>query len=322
MFALDISDHSIEALELSSGKRVKAFGRIILPENIIKDGEILDKDKLAKQIKRVVLKAKIKSKKVVLSVPESKVFIHVFKDKNNIKDQALKTIPWNPNKIYFDMRDNLYVAVPRNIIDAYIEVLEKAGLKPIGFDVESLALARALKINNSLVIDIGARTTNLSVFEKKEEIKISISIASGGDKFTRAIANKLKVSLKKAEELKIKEGFKQEKIMLVLQKEFQPIIKEARKLINYYKADIRQVVLVGGLAQMPEIVDYFSSNLGLKVIIGKSNLAGQLGGKSILYNTVIGSALKNPSKGINLLPGRTKGVGLFNKVFHYFKKDI
>lgn len=306
MFGLDISDHSIEVVQMRSRTKVKTFGRVILPEGIVKNGLILKKELLVSEIKRALLKAKIRSKKVFVSIPESKAFIHVFDSKKNIEEEAKKTIPWEPGDVYFDVYNNIYVAVPKNVIDSYVGILKLVGLKLVGFDVESLALARALEANNSLVIDIGARTTNLSVFDNKEQVKITVNVAKGGDNFTRAIAEKLKVSLKEAEKLKIKKGLD---MTMALQKEFEPIIKQVRKIGKLYEKEIKQIILVGGSAQMPKIVDYFSSNSGLKTYLGKSKLIG----KPIFYNVAIGLALKKYKWGINILPNIKTEVKSFNK---------
>lgn len=316
-FGLDISDRSIRTLQLKKGE-ILGFGKKALNQGIVEDGSILNKEKLIEKIKQVIYKANIKSKKVVLSLPESKVFIHAFpvalsafhlkelkREKENIKKQADQMIPWKPDEIYFDIFDNLYAAAPKGIVNDYLEVLKGANLEPIVFEIESLALARAIKAKNCLVADIGVRTTNLSIFDKKGQIKISVSIARAGDQFTKAISKKLNVSLSQAEKLKIDCGLdktkKQGRIMLVLQKELQPIIKETKKIINLYGKSIDEILLNGGSSQMPEIADYFSSNLSLETNIAISPIAKQLKGKSVFFNTVIGLALRKPKIGINLL---------------------
>ena len=305
-FGLDISDYSIEALQLKKNGRILAFARVVLEPDIVKDGNILNKEKLGEKINQVISKAKIKSKRVVLSLPESKVFIHNFSGKKNIEQEAAKTIPWKTEQIYSAIVNDFYVCVPRNIIDDYVEVLKKNNLKPVVFEIEAIALARALKAKECLIIDVGARTTNLSIFDKKGNIKLSGSVNKAGNHFTKAISEKLKVSLEKAKELKEKYGLDESKrsgrVMLILQKELQPIIEEIKKIIAFYPEKITKVLLVGGSAKMPKISNYFSSNLGLEVKIGKSPILKQ----SVLFNTVIGLALRNPKKGINLLPDQKK----------------
>jgi len=335
-FGLDISDFSIEVLELSSKVKVKTFSRITLEPGIIENGLILDKKKLTKKLKELVAKTKIKTSQVVLSLPESKVFIHVFKvpkglKKTNLKDaiafEAPKVIPLNQEEIYWDcqtisspaksaQQSVLYIAVFKNIIDTYIEVLTLAELKPVVFEIESLALARALllelkPVNSLMIVDLGARTTNISIFGKNKQLRWSSTVSVAGKHFTQAIEEKLKKSTEQAEKLKRDKGLSDKSIVkLILEKELKPIIEEIKNILDFYNEPVDEIILSGGSAQIPEIVSYLSTKLEKKVSLGKSVITKQLKGTSILYNTVIGLALKSrqgAKKGeINLLPQKIK----------------
>ena len=335
-FGLDISDFSIELLELSSKIKVKTFSRIILEPGIVENGLILDKRKLTKKLKELVAKTKIKTSQVVLSLPESKVFIHVFRvpkglKKTNLKDaiafEAPKVIPLNQEEIYWDcqtisspaksaQQSVLYIAVFKNIIDTYIEVLTLAELKPVVFEIESLALARALlselkPVNSLMIVDLGARTTNISIFGKNKQLRWSSTVPVAGNHFTQAIEEKLKKSTEQAEKLKRDKGLSEKSIVkLILEKELKPIINEIKNILDYYNEPVDEIILSGGSAQIPEIVSYFSTKLEKKVSLGKSVITKHLKGASILYNTVIGLALKSRQRAkkgeINLLPQKIK----------------
>ena len=96
---------------------------------------------------------------------------------------------------------------------------------------------------------------------------------------------------------------------LILQKELEPITKQIRRIVGIYGEEIKQIILVGGSAQMPKIVDYFSSNFNLKTSLGKSKLMK----KPLLYNVAIGLALNKYKEGINILPDIRTKVSRFNK---------
>jgi len=53
-FGLDISDHSIEILQLGLNNKLKVFGRVILEKGIVEDGQIIQKDKLLLKIKEII----------------------------------------------------------------------------------------------------------------------------------------------------------------------------------------------------------------------------------------------------------------------------
>ena len=352
IFGLDISDHSIEALILAKplfGRtKAIAYARTILKGEIVKNGIIRKPEKLAEDIIKLLESAQpqpIKTPYCILSLPESQVFTTIFKlpaglkrkeIKNTIPYKAEEVIPFKSSEVYFDFRtvmvegstqEVFYVAVPIKVVESYAQVLEKIGLKPVAFDLESVSLARAVVDGSrkpdkaKLLMDIGARTTNLNIFDKKG-IRQSLTIKIAGDRFTKAIMSKLNISSKQADELKMKIGFdpKKEngKVLLVLQNEFKRIIAETKKLVDYYQGQnqrqIGEIILAGGSSLLPKIDQYLADNLEIESRIGdpliKINDPKELiklKNKAILFANVIGLALRgisrNPAGGdINLLP--------------------
>lgn len=340
IFGLDISDFSIEVLQLSSKGKIKAFGRKTIEEGIVKDGFVINKKKLIEKIKEVIDQADIRENRVILSLPESKVFTHLFQLPKNLKERELKnaleseirkTIPWEIEKIYWDYQivfPNLrngcqavfFAGTLKEIIDDYIEILDEIGLEPVAFEMESMALGRALLKEMKLkagimIVDIGARTTNINIFDKNKVLIDSTTVFSAGNCFTESISKNLEISFKEAEKIKRNCGLDKKKgrarIAKILEKELQPIIKKIKEAIDYYGQEIEEILLVGGSSRISKISNFLSLNLGSKVNIGISPYANQLKRKSVLFNVVIGLALrgleKNPQKsGINLLPQKDR----------------
>ena len=295
-FGLDISDYSIEVLELKKklGKVcLKGYGRVILEKGILEEGEILDREKLKEKVKEALEKTipeRIKTDKVIVSLPESKTFIHFFKTagKNDFKKQdsrelirkeAEKIFPFDLKNFYYDINKGLFAAAPKKIVNEYLETLRELKLRPVAIDIESASLVRAFGkeiINEEavLIIDIGARNTVLTIADK-DSIKLSVLIPLAGNHFTETIKDNLKVSFEKAEELKKECGLdpqKEEgKVMLVLQKVFQDILTEIRKAISFYKEkngrEIKKILLCGGSAFLPKMDSYIASNLNFTVKI-------------------------------------------------------
>ncbi len=343
IFALDISDFSIEALQINRKKRVKKFARTILEKGIVEDGFILNKDKLVQEINKLLHKARIRARNVILSLPDSKIFVCPFKIPANLKEkqiksaiisEAEKTIPLEISKLYWDYKvisqksnnyNILFVGVLKEIVDDYLEVFEKIRIKAVALEPESLATGRAIlegkKLNASaLIIDIGARTTDIAVFDKDGILQDSVTVELAGEEFTRLVAKELKITSKQAEKVKRRVGFnkkKDSKVASVLEKAIQPVIKEIEKVIEYH-GQIQKIFLVGGSAQLPNIDKFFTSSLGIKTEVGISSLVKQLKKHSILFNTVAGLALRSikrspPEADINLLPNQRKKSRIFYK---------
>lgn len=327
-FALDISDFSIELIALEGSldsPKLAALGRSELPPDLVEDGKILKEDELADFIQKIVQKPKfgrLKSKKVIFSLPESRSFIHFSESLTDIKEQVLKNFPFAPEELCFDYqlfgKETVLAAVPKEIIEGYLSLFRKCQLELIVIETESVSLGRVFssKAETILVCDIGARTANLNIFDQGL-LKFSSSLAVAGSNFTGALSEKLKISLAQAEQLKKEVGLnpqiKEGKIFLILQKEIQLIIEEINKILDYFKQKsgkaIEKIILVGGSSSLPRLLEYFSENLPLPVEIGdpwlkinidilkkKEFFKEALEIDPVLYSLAIGAALRGLEK--------------------------
>lgn len=348
-FGIDISDYSIEIVSLAgclSGPRLLAMGREILEPGIFIAGSILDKDKLKKSLKDLLqnLKfGKVESKRIVSAVPESKSYLHISDlpaglDKKEIleyvRSRAKENFPYPLEELYFDFEIQegkvLLAASQKQIVDDYAEIFRDCGLELMSLEIESLSLGRALisesEKENILIADIGARTTNFSLFSEKK-LSFSFSLPQAGNNFTQALFEKLGISLPSAENLKKEIGldprYQEGRTFLVLQKEIQPIVEEAIKIMAYFKEKtgkiVKKIILAGGSSSLLGISEYLAENTGLAVEIGdpwvkidigilkkKEYFQKALEVDPVLYSTAIGAAMRGlerkPEKaGINLL---------------------
>ena len=364
MFGLDISDASIEALGLrKSFGRIKliGYGRVELPPDVVRDGTVLKKRELAEAIRKLLKSAKpeaIKSRRVILSLPESRVFTHIFKFPSNLnakqiaevlKFEAPNALPISLEEVYSDFsflektgneREIFFVAVPKKVVDDFCEAVRSAGLSPIIFDMESANFARAVggaAEGGSLIVDIGSRTTIISIFDKRA-LRFTTNIPVAGNLFTEIIAKKLKIQWERAEELKKTCGLipkdgkcRAGQVFLIIQSALQPIIREIQSTAKFYEEKsgrkIKKIILCGGSSMMPNIVDYFKENFGLEVAVGKPfairGLEMSKAEITPLLLNVFGLALRGTEKkpervGINLMfdlgeTAKFKNGGLFKK---------
>jgi len=374
---LDISDYSIEILQLNSRKEVLAFHRTTLQKGIIVDGIIIKKKELTAKLKNVLQAFRKSSKfpkqltnEVILSMPESRTLIHVFdmdksvskKDLSAAVDQeANGIIPMAKKQIYSDYQaikniENqgysvLYAAISKEIADEYLETVRLAGFSPQALDIESASLARALltpntaakKINseaNRIIMDIGARTTNISVFNQAGNLCLSVTIPIAGIHFTKSISADLNISEEEAEIQKCQSGLRKEgktnNAYPTLDKIFGDIIIETKKIIDFYEnksgSVIEELVLAGGSSLLPELAPYLEEKLKKKIIPGdpliniKTNKINIFKDNPILFANVIGLSLRGISQnpyesGINLLPKEARkkniseSISFFGRVF-------
>ncbi len=355
---LDISDRSIKILSLKQKPRghiqAAAFGYAALEEGVVENGNVLDAAKLSNILKEALANTQpvpLQKKEVIVALPESKVFIDTYKVHNRIKGNKLQEelrrlaaahIPFEPEALYADFRflstdakkqenEYLYIASPKDVVDKYIESFRNAGVAPLAFDIESASLRRALvgsddSLEAILLVDIGARTTNLSI-SFKGEIRLSAVLPFGGNHLTEAIAQHFKLSFSEAERLKVSLGLDNKidgnQLPALLESIYKPAFEKIKIQLDYYKRinqqQVKKAILCGGSSLVRGIKECLMKTLGIEVSfvdpwkkqgILVDSEAGKVFLKKeapILYATVIGLALR----GINNDP-RNSGINLLN----------
>lgn len=314
---LDIADHSLEVVELiKTGRKIKVFSlsRLKLEPGIIEKGRIKNQEKLIKAVKEAFSKAqphRIIAKKLIFSLPESQIYTHVFdiifkgrnitpnftvtERKNLIWQEARKNIPLNQEDLLFTDKilkvtvldqqrirmENLLIVASRTVALEWREFFQALKIEVEFFDIETLAILRGLFIKPPkepvCVIDMGAVTTNVAIFDRGD-LRYSYSIKTAGDVLNRKIVETLKVKPEEAEELKIKYGLagKKPDLAAILKKTLEPVLKEIKESFDHFenktKLKINEVILVGGTAQLKGLVDYFAQEIGLSVKIGQPTI--------------------------------------------------
>ena len=83
-FGLDVSNLSLKIVKLEqagSAMKLACFSESAIPAGVIVDAKVADEDGLSHIIKEAIVKAKgekLKTRKIVASLPEEKSFIDVF----------------------------------------------------------------------------------------------------------------------------------------------------------------------------------------------------------------------------------------------------
>ncbi|HNZ86341.1 MAG TPA: type IV pilus assembly protein PilM [bacterium] len=173
----------------------------------------------------------------------------------------------------------LLTAAPKNVVAVYIEIFKKAQLNLLSLEVESFAIARSLidqNTNNVMVIDIGSVTTDVCVVENGLPI-LNRSIEVGGNLMTESIARSLNISFERAEQFKqdfglatnLDEGIS---IPKKIEETLAPMVNEIKYVFDLYKRQsnsrIDSIILTGGSAYLPNLIDYLKKVLNAPVYIG------------------------------------------------------
>lgn len=311
-FGLDLSDVSIKLALLEKEKGgiiLTSYNRQEIPENVIEEGEIKKEDILIATIKQALAQTKgkpIKTRRCVVSLPETESFIRMVqlpKMKKEEIDEAIKweaeaNIPLSYEEIYLDWQiikpptnhqkqyDILIGALPKKLVDDYLTLLEKAELQPVVFEIESVATARALienglSIKPILIIDLGAKKTSFAIFSGRA-IHFTASLPVSNISLIKTIAKNLNVDFATAKKLKFEIGLdkktKKGKVFEALGPPLLELVKKIQEYIEFYNThvpikhtldgQINKVLLCGGGANLAGLPSFLSKQLQLDVEVG------------------------------------------------------
>lgn len=266
--ALDIGSSSIKMVEASldkSGGRLLKLAIQPLAENLIQNNMIVDINAVAEAIKQVIQENGVKAKRVISAVPGRAVImkkVQMPKQETaeleaNIEFEAQNVIPENLDNVNLDHQvlssaedsnklDVLLVAVKKEIVNSYSDVIEAAGLEAAVIDVDYFALENMYETNYADdaakgvvgLIHIGAQNTSISLLQDGVST-FTGDLSIGGAYFSEALASQTGLSLTAAENFKLT-GVAEENPNLNLVTLVQPtadeLAEEIRRTVSLYGA--------------------------------------------------------------------------------------
>ena len=227
----------------------------------------------------------------------------------------------------------LLAAVKKDLINSLITITEAAGLDIEFIDVSNLALYNCLEyfypnLNRTLIVDIGAKTTNLVVVSEGKIWTRSLPI--GGDDMTEAISRHTGIDIAAAEELKQRQANEPvlppvaaqrapdqgQKVSAAITDVLTDLNNEIVKTLKYYRSqdahagEFIKVLLTGGVSRTKNLAMFLQSSLSLPVEkINFFNFVAFNPRINLHVNEEIGSAIGLALRGmgrsalsINLLP--------------------
>ncbi len=302
---LDIGSSSvklIEILDTSDGYLLNNFAQIPLERGILVEGSIIDGNLLQEKISRLFEISGCKTRRVVTSLSGHKVIARkasfpVMEEeelRQLITDEAGNYLPFDDvHGVSFDFHilgeselspgqmDVVLVAAKKDVVQSYLEVIEKAGLKDIIMDVDSFALETMYEANydfedNDVVVllNIGASMTNINVVKGGGSI-FTRDISMGGHFITERIRDKLGATLEEAERFKMDSGdedVQAGQVHASPMDQAEPLFVEIERSIDYFRSThggeyIKELILSGGSAKIKGIADALAGRLNVEAKI-------------------------------------------------------
>jgi type IV pilus assembly protein PilM len=279
-----------------------------------------------------------------------------------IEYEAKSNVPFPLEEVVWDYQilgtapsgelEVLLVAIKADIVEGLFRVTEAAGLKLSLADVSPAALCNAFRYNYgeledcTMLLDIGAKTSNLLFFEKGKVFSRSINL--GANSITQDFANEGKLKFDPAEKLKIEEGFvslggayeepenpHQAAISKIARQFMTRLHIQVNQTMQFYRGQQggsapQRLFLSGGASIMPYTAQFFAEKLNVpveyfnplrNVQIDPSVNLEELARVAHSLGEVVGLGLRNLAHcpvELNLMPESTLKWQAFNQKKPYF----
>ena len=258
--------------------------------------------------------------------------------------EAQQHVPFPLNEVVWDYeliegatdKEVVIVAIKGDALDEINSAVNDSGLGTAEVDVAPMAIYNAFRSTYGqpeepiLLIDIGAKTSNLLYIEGKRFFTRSIGI--GGASVTAAIAKEYNISFLDAEHQKISNGLVAlggghteqmdeavAALAMVVRNALSRLPAEISRTTNYYRSQHggsapRRVLLAGGGANLPYTLEFFQEKLNLpveyfnpvrNVAIGKGVDSAVIQREGHLMGELVGLGLRGIGKSeinIDLVP--------------------
>lgn len=338
LVGLDIGSSSLKLVEIEETQKgfvLNRYCQVPLPKGVIVDGVPVEHGELTAGIREIFKRSGCRRKGIVTSLSGQSVIVKKVSLANMeeaelrdlIRDEATKYLPFDSMEgVSFDFQilggsdfnpnlmDVLLVAVKKDIIDNYVDVVKDAGLNLMILDVDTFALETMYEKNYEfededviVIINVGASITNINVVKNGTSV-FTRDFALGGNSITDAVQNSLGVTFEEAETRKIEgqggdaaaENAFRENLLAYA----EPLCQEIERSVDYFRStfgggSIKCALLAGGGAKLPGLAAALTQRLNIP-----TELANPF--RKIGYNA------KNidPSMLESIGPGAVVGVGL------------
>ncbi|MBL7013302.1 MAG: type IV pilus assembly protein PilM [Candidatus Marinimicrobia bacterium] len=195
---------------------------------------------------------------------------------------------FGPNAREVDKIDVGLVACTKGILNHHLDLLKECGFKPGIVDVEPIAMTNTFSHAKDMpedglvvLLDIGAVSSGLVVWGHQQQY-FTRDIQIGGHDFVKAVMDKKDLSYIDAQDLLQKEGLSailsqstsdhENAIGLAERTVFDNLVEDIRRSLRFYAKTTGQsfflkILLSGGVAETPGLVDYIQSKLNVDTAI-------------------------------------------------------
>jgi type IV pilus assembly protein PilM len=305
---VDISDNSLKFISFKPSllhekkRELLLWGDLSIPSGVVNRGEVLDQKQLVAVLKE--FKQITKAEYIRVSLPEERAYLFETEIKHNtpfnevsglLEFRLEENVPISSREVFFDFSilpmvknarsvDVSVVAYAKATIQAYYDACLEAGLRPVSFEVEAQAMARAIIPANSsgatMIVDFGKTRTGIGIVFQ-DRLLYTSTIDLGGEHLSQVLRKTLG-DTDESELTRIKNteglirGLTSSDVRDALLSTISVIKDEIATRMQYWhlrpndqaNRRITSVALCGGSANLKGLPEYLTETLGIKTVRG------------------------------------------------------
>ncbi|MFZ5988269.1 MAG: pilus assembly protein PilM [Bacillota bacterium] len=334
MVCIDVGYRNIKVVEVSVRKNnnifIENYGIVSTPPDCIKNGAIYDVERVLRVVKAVIKEQNMKAKNAKIIMSGTNIITRIYmiskvpgeSEDFTVKNSMPQFLPVDIDnyrvdyKILQTVRDKnedkykvFVTAVPRNILQSYVDVLQGLDLKPLAVDIPANSTAKffnreiqtkdmdeyysrkrynKVESDTFAVLDFGSETTIVN-FLKDRVLEFNKVILSGSSNIDDHIAREMDISMQEAERLKKTYGMmvpnnlsKRDHVITYgkISSYIERLAKQIVKCFEFYidrcyGTPISKIFIIGGGSQLSGLNQYLFSLFNVPVYpVGLLNLKG------------------------------------------------
>lgn len=326
LLGIDVGSRSIKLVELLRKKDnffLKALGEIAIPLGLLESEGKEGIETLSSYLKKLIEDSGCHATDAVSVIPSDKVFTAIVNFPTMPEDELKYAMKWEIRRQIPDYLEEKTVnwevvgrekgleiflaSTPRSLVSKYLRVIRESGLNPVSLDIEPVALVRSLAKDikgASIIIHLGSSFSTLNLVENSA-LKITRNLRIGEDEMVRSLVG-VAGDYTSAKKLLYDYGFFRSKgkgkVYNALKPSIGSVVSEFERLSRYAqeknKKELSQVIISGGCAEIPNLVDYLSQAISFEI-----NIANP-------WEKIDCSAIPSPDRLVKIGPRFAVAVGL------------
>jgi type IV pilus assembly protein PilM len=300
--AIDIGTYSIKAISANPGTKpdIKKVVEVFNTTGVAIPTDDQSVQKLSQLIGTIINDYALPKTDVRIAIPETVVSTKVIplpplsdaELASAINWQAEQHIPIPPEELALEYQvlfrpgrneklpmRVLLVGLRKVVIDRFVQVFSNIGIELNVIETQLLAIMRSLQFvptdPTTLIVHLGGSSMNLALV-RQGEIGFVLSHLNGGQLLSKSLEQSLTMDAAQAEQYKRTYGLDpaqfQGKVRSAMLPAARSLVAEVKKAIQFYinqnpQDAVKRVVLSGGSAMLPALVQYVTEETGCEVLV-------------------------------------------------------